>query len=541
MNREIASEELYRRLLEGAELALLDVREQGAFAQGHLLQASCLPLSRFELLIGQMVRCRNTPVVLTGDQNSGRYRLLERATACLEELGYSDVVLLKGGNEEWQQAGYPLFTGINTLSKAFGEFVEYSCGTPRISPQELRNRIQAGEDLKIFDARPTPEFFRNSIPNAVNLPGAELLYRFFDQVPEPDTTVVVNCAGRTRSIIGAQSLLNAGVPNRVIALENGTMGWYLAGFSLDHGRSMALPQVSPAGLAAAAEATRRLTRQFRVRSISRAELDLLQRETGELRNITLLDVRSPAEFAAGHLAGSRNAPGGQLIQATDDYIAVRNGLVILTDNDMVRATLAASWLIQMGLPEVFVLADGIGSEKLIQSQEKRMAAVKVPRISLARLQECLDSGSVLLLDLSSSREYREGHIPGAAWIIRSRLEADLRWLQTPELIVVTSGSGKLAELAGEDLTKIRPEVGVAVLDGGTSAWKAMGLPLISGLSRCMSAVEDVWYRPYERQQDGERWMRDYLDWEVGLLKAVVREESIRFSACEKNLNDSRGR
>ncbi|WP_459655385.1 rhodanese-like domain-containing protein, partial [Achromobacter xylosoxidans] len=55
--------------------------------------------------------------------------------------------------------------------------------------------------------------------------------------PDPKTTIVVNCAGRTRSIIGAQTLINLGVPNPVYALENGTQGWYLADFELDHGAS----------------------------------------------------------------------------------------------------------------------------------------------------------------------------------------------------------------------------------------------------------------------------------------------------------------
>ena len=72
------------------------------------------------------------------------------------------------------------------------------------------------------------------------MPGAELVLRVRDIAPSPDTTIVVNCAGRTRSIIGAQSLINAGIPNKVVALRNGTMGWHLAGFTCDKGETDAV-------------------------------------------------------------------------------------------------------------------------------------------------------------------------------------------------------------------------------------------------------------------------------------------------------------
>src|SRR3954468_7316465 len=76
--------------------------------------------------------------------------------------------------------------------------------------------------MVVLDSRPFDEYQRVSIPTAVNVPGAELALRIHDLAPSPQTLVVVNCAGRTRSIIGAQSLINAGVPNKVVALRNGT-------------------------------------------------------------------------------------------------------------------------------------------------------------------------------------------------------------------------------------------------------------------------------------------------------------------------------
>ena len=233
-------------ILTNIEFALIDVREQGEFAASHILTASCIPLSAMEILVPGMVPRQDTKIVLVGDCFSSRYNLLQRAATCLHELGYKDISFLDGGIENWRNSGYLLFSGINTLSKAFGEFVEATYKTPRIDATSLKRKIDLGEKILIFDARPAEEFRRVSIPGALNVPGAELLYRFFELVKDPDVQVVINCAGRTRSIIGAQSLINAGVPNSVMALENGTMGWHLAGFELDSNRADVLPGPSEA-------------------------------------------------------------------------------------------------------------------------------------------------------------------------------------------------------------------------------------------------------------------------------------------------------
>ena len=133
--------------------------------------------------------------------------------------------MLEGGIDAWAAAGYTLVSGVNVPSKAFGEVVEHEQGTPHVSAEALEDDARRGaRDVVILDSRPTPEFTNFSIPGGVCCPGAELAYRVHDAVPSPDTTIVVNCAGRTRSIIGAQSIIDAGVPNRVVSLRNGTMG-----------------------------------------------------------------------------------------------------------------------------------------------------------------------------------------------------------------------------------------------------------------------------------------------------------------------------
>jgi rhodanese-related sulfurtransferase len=191
-----------------------------------------------------------------------------------------------------------------------------------------------------------------NIPGSVSVPGAELVLRAGQAAPDPDTTIIVNCAGRTRSIIGTQSLINAGVPNKVRALRNGTIGWTLARHTLDHGASrrggLGAFEGGPAN-------ARDVAYRAGVRHIGASEAAVLAAQAD--RTLYRFDVREEAEYAAGHLAGFRHYPGGQLVQETDMAAPVRGARILLTDDRAVRADMTASWLAQMGW-EVYVLEGG---------------------------------------------------------------------------------------------------------------------------------------------------------------------------------------
>src|ERR1700736_4987165 len=242
--RSVSARDVKAMLADGGELALLDVREELIFSRGHLLHARSLPLSRLELRIRALVPRRATRVVLVDDDDG----LAQRAAERLARLGYSDIAVLEGGVAAWTAAGFELFSGINVPSKAFGEFIEHADATPNIGAEELEKLLRARADVVVLDSRPFDEYSRMSIPTGIDVPGAELVLRARDLAPSPATTIVVNCAGRTRSIIGAQSLINAGVPNKVVALRNGTMGWQLAGFSCDSGKDWRAKHFPPTGL-----------------------------------------------------------------------------------------------------------------------------------------------------------------------------------------------------------------------------------------------------------------------------------------------------
>src|SRR3954451_15873258 len=266
--RALDARVLRAMLVDNDELALLDVREEQIFSEGHLLFARSVPLSRLELRMARLVPRRTTRIVLV-DAGDG---LAERAALVLAEAGYSDLHTLAGGIAAWQAAGYELFSGVNVPSKAFGEFVEHASHTPSISADELNALMASATDMVVLDSRPYDEYSRVSIPTSVDVPGAELVLRVRDIAPKPETLVVVNCAGRTRSIIGAQSLIDAGLPNKVVALRNGTMGWSLAGLAPESGQSRRAPLVSHGALAWAKAAAETVASTLDIRSIDEATL-----------------------------------------------------------------------------------------------------------------------------------------------------------------------------------------------------------------------------------------------------------------------------
>ena len=221
--------------------------------------------------------------------------------------------------------------------------------------------MRSGTDMVVVDSRPFDEFQRVSIPSATNVPGAELVLRIHDIAPSPDTLVVVNCAGRTRSIIGAQSLINAGLPNKVVALRNGTMGYTLAGLTPDSGKTKRYTEPSERR-PRLGEGRRRARRQEVRRHAHRSRRRWTSFRADTTRTLYVFDVRDPTEYAAGHLPGAVNAPGGQLVQATDQYAGTLGARIVLIDDREVRAVMTASWLKQMGWRDVFVLAAS-GNEK----------------------------------------------------------------------------------------------------------------------------------------------------------------------------------
>ena len=513
--------------------AFFDVREEGEFStQGHPLFATPLPLSRLEPRAFALLPDPATRIVLMDSGEEGQTGRANRAAAKLSQLGYTNLAVMKGGAKAWREAGYEIFTGVNVPSKAFGEVVEHDNDTPRIDAADVQKLIDSKADMVILDSRPMPEFNNMSIPGGVDCPGAELVYRVKDFAPRPETLVVVNCAGRTRSIIGAQSLINAGLPNKVIALKNGTMGWHLAGLKVARGETKSFGPQGPEAARFAAAAAANIAQRMGVKKIGIAELKALEARGGPLH---CLDVRDPAEYAQGHLKGFRHAAGGQLVQATDQYVGARNATIVLHDNDGVRATMTAHWLMQMGWNDVHVLDHKPVSTDLTTDAEPRFPkgfAVPTPAsVTPAELHKSL--AATLAIDLDTSLRYRDGHVPGAWFAVRANLARTIPEMlkQQPGVtrIVLISPDGEIAALAAGEAKAAGGGLPVAILAGGMKDWRDASLGVESGHTRMADPPTDVWYRPYDFKENIEAAMQQYLDWEVDLVPQVKRDGDARFT------------
>ncbi|QFZ87032.1 rhodanese-related sulfurtransferase [Variovorax paradoxus] len=526
---------LRERLIAREETALLDLREEDPFAQEHPLWAANLPLSRIEIEAWRRIPRRDTFIVLYGAH--GGVDLAPAAARTFAALGYTNVHLLDGGLEGWRAAGGELFRDVNVPSKSFGELVEHKRHTPSLSAPEVKALIDNRADVVVLDARRFDEYQTMSIPSATSVPGAELVLRVRELAPDPATRVIVNCAGRTRSIIGTQSLVNAGIPNPVAALRNGTIGWKLAGQVLDHGAGRQAPAaVSVANRAQAQADARRVADAAGVRRIALDALDTLEAPG---RTVYRFDVRTPEEYTAGHLPGFASAPGGQLVQETDHQVPVRGARIVLADDDGVRASMSASWLAQMGwevyVPDAVPPAAALSETGTPTSAYPPVAAT-VAEIAPEALAELLkQQPATAVIDVTTSANYVKRHIPGAWYAIRAQLAQaiDHKAIPSAPRYVLTCGSSLLARYAAADLRALldargQRDVEVQVLTGGNTAWFAAGLPAETGETRLATARTDRYRRPYEGTDAPAEAMQAYLDWEYGLVEQLGRDGTHHF-------------
>jgi rhodanese-related sulfurtransferase len=501
-------------LSDGHEIALLDVREHGQYGMGHLFFAVPLPYSRFELGLGALAPNRAVRLVLCDGGDGVAARAAARAAA----LGYTNVFVLQGGVPAWGAAGYTIYAGVNVPSKVFGEIVEHRRHTPQIAAREIEAMRERGDNFVIVDGRPWAEYRKMSIPGGICCPNGELVLRIRDIAPDPQTKIVVNCAGRTRSIIGAQTLIDFGVPNPVYALENGTQGWLLAGLELARNADRRY------GEARAETAVQRSRAQTFAQACGGSSVTAAVAHAwlGDTTRTTyLFDIRTAEEFAADGLAGFVHAPGGQLVQATDQWVGVRGARIVLCDREEVRAPVIAGWLRQLG-HEAWWLAD---VDAAVSFDWRRASAVAEPRLPLSitvtETAAALRAGSATVLDLRPGMAYRKGHIAGAVWAIRPKIGAMLRPAGTIILVADEPGVAALAalDLAGAGANDIR------LLAGGCDAWRDAGLPLEASPDLPTDAeCIDFLFFTHGRHDGNAEAARQYLAWETGLLAQLDEQE-----------------
>lgn len=499
--------------------AVLDVRERGEFNECQIWNATSLPRSQIEFRIAALVPDRSVPVIVY-DEGGARAAL---AAATLLTLGYERVAILDGGLDAWKSQGRAVVSGVNVPSKAFGERVHHQRNVPDLTPEDLKALMDRSADLIILDMRTPEEYGRFCIPGGINVPGGDLILWAEELRQKKNADIVVNCAGRTRSIIGAAGLQRLGL-TRARALRNGTMGWVLAGFDLEYRPQRKAPVAPEASRKRAIEQARKLAAEERIPLIPVSQVMGLAQRTGGMHY--LVDVRSEEEYKGGHIPGSLHVPGGQAVQRADDFIAVRNAPIVFISHESTRAVMTAYWYRQMGFPDVSVLEGGIrgwsdngGALAAGTPPDEPLgldAAKDAARfISAPDLVQRPRDGSTLILDVGTSVDYEAAHVPGARWLARGSIESVLpeQFADRGQPIVVSCADGRQSVFAARTLGEMG-YADIAVLAGGVDAWKAAGFAVDQGLSDCLAPPNDVVFSPSVRGTKED--MQRYLDWEVKL-------------------------
>lgn len=521
MAEVISAREAKARIHVQRICALLDVREEGQFGEGHPFLAVNCPYSYFEQWVSRLVPSTWVPTILIDDGDG----VATRAAELMAVMGYTHVSCVDGGIPAWRSQGLNLYQGVNLPSKTLGEWVEHQETIRRITPTQLADWQSTGTPFYFFDCRPPHEHSKMSVPGAQCVPNGELAHRLAAVVKDDSTPIVLTCAGRTRGLIGAAGLNRVGVGNPVYALENGTQGWTLAGMSLLRGQVPAeLPTMDESHLL-----------------ISRAKADaLIDREQlhcigvdgftelahDQNRALFLVDVRSAAEYAAGHLPGATHVWGGQIVQALDLFVGVRHATVVLTDDTGLRAAVAAMWLKCLGY-ETFIMRDTLAlglSDHWRQMAPVPPMAPALPFVEPEHAVDLCQSGRAHLVDLRHSQTYRQMHIPHAIWANR----ANLGRIPKDRPLILCADRADLAPRVAQDLQAMGLSV-QGQMRGGVDAWRDAGLslatsPQVPPDDQCI----DFLFFVHDRHDGNLESAKRYLEWEQGLMAQLDDDERAVF-------------
>ncbi|MDP6550317.1 MAG: rhodanese-like domain-containing protein [Dehalococcoidia bacterium] len=507
-------------LLDGnSQFALIDVREAGEYNSSHIPGSSLISRRQLEFRMQAAAPFQGASLVICDDDG----RRAELAGATLEGMGYTRVSILEGGINRWTTQGYPTQWGTNVPSKDLGEMLEVVHQVPEIEATDLHQRIERGDKLVILDTRTPEEYQRFCIPGGRSVPGGELALRITDIMKdlEPDTTVIVNCAGRTRSIVGTRVLQRMGLSN-IQGLKNGTSGWVLAGYEVERGaHQVQLPEPSPEGLAAAEGYAALLAAEDGVRYLDipalKATLGRRGRET-----IYLVDVRTREEYEAGHIPGFLWFPGGQALQRSDELAVVHNSTFVFACDGKARATFAASWYRQLRIQEAYAVDGGIAAwaaaglalEKGMPEEPPHLLAEARSSVRLVSPRELQQDPPPVVIFVDTSQDFAQGHVAGAGWAPRGSLELQVGdFAPSKEAAIgVTCSDGRASTLAGATLKELGYR-DVSVLEGGMQAWRQDGLPVETGLAGVMTSPTDVVILGVDRNPAD---MMHYLRWETAL-------------------------
>ena len=329
--------------------AVLDVRERAAYERGHIYWSTSLPR---RLLETRLPGAGHRETHAHRPRRRGRQRGRAGAARRWPPWGTRTCAPSLEGSGGWRAAGRPTVQGLNVPSKVFGERALHEWKTPQVTCPELAQRIARGEDMVIVDSRTpggvSPRLHSRVGEHARRRAGAA--HRRAREAPRPD---------HRRPLRRAHALLH----RRGVAAAHGAAEPHHRARERHHGlaarrpragaRGRALGAARPPrrGRAVAAEVAKRVAQADGLRGINARRAQGHAGAPGRTENLYVFDVRTTEEYAAGHVAGAVWAPGGQAVQAIDDYLAVRGAQIVFVCDDGSRAALTRRVVQAARLPQ----------------------------------------------------------------------------------------------------------------------------------------------------------------------------------------------
>lgn len=198
-------------------------------------------------------------------------------------------------------------------------------------------------------------------------------------------------------------------------------------------------------------------------------------EVNELAGQQILDVRSAAEFGAGHLPGSINIGlSGQFAIWAGTLLAMETPIVIVAESEE-QAAEAVVRLARVGIESVKgYLAGGVGAWS-----SAGFELASVPQITVNELQELIAAKTPLqILDVRRPPEYQSGHVPHAQTAPLSTLQKNFSALALdPARPTAVICAGGYRSSAATSLLEQHGFSNLLNVSGGTSAWIAAGYPI----------------------------------------------------------------
>ena len=518
---------LKKQIHDADEIAILDIREHGQYGENHLFFAVSLPYSALELEIERLIPRKNTRIVMYGNQHEDE--IVRLAHYAASTLGYIDISILQDGVQGWQAEGYATFSGVNLPSKTFGELAEHVYDTPRICARQLQALLKDDSNkIIVLDGRPVPEYQKMNIPGSICCPNGELALRAGELAPDPETTIVINCAGRTRSIVGAQTLINLGIPNKVYALENGTQGWYLADLPLEHQSDRLYPRsIQDEKLPILQKRSAAIAARYNVQAVDAAQVERWLAQTD--RTTFLCDVRTPEEFSQDKLpAGVQHTPGGQLIQATDEYVGVRKSRLVLLDFDGVRAPVIASWLRQLGW-EVYLLKNPENLQIAATAAVHRPVLRNTTVLAGDQIASFIKANpQAKMLDTRPSMQFRKLRLQGATWAIRPTMAATVPQDKEKAILLIGERADKLQILAADLEHTGHTRIYSACMNSEQIRRSGLAVSEDETVLPDEQCIDFLFF-VHDRHQGNKEAARKYLEWETNLISQIDDLERQTFS------------